>query len=122
MAVQKDHETATQKILTMARENEESKATIGDQYRIIEDNKDEMEKIRLEVTVIMTEKTSIKKECARVTGLYYKQQRDFKDQRELYNQLVEELAKLKKQNRGYRELIVDSDQKSNLLQQEIRTL
>ena len=46
----------------------------------------------------MTEKTSIKKECARVTGLYYKQQRDFKDQRELYNQLVEELAKQKKQN------------------------
>ena len=40
----------------------------------------------------------------------------------MYNQLVEELAKLKKQNRGYRELIVDSDQKSNLLQQEIRTL
>lgn len=35
-----------------------------------------MEKLRLEVTVIMAEKTMQKKELNRVTGLYTKLQRD----------------------------------------------
>lgn len=55
-----------------------------------------MEKLRLEVTVMMTEKNSIKKELSRVNGLYSKLQREFKDQRENFNNLVDELTALKK--------------------------
>ena len=50
-----------------------------EQYDIIEDNKDEMEKIRLEVTVVMTEKKSIGKELDRVNRLYTKLQMESKE-------------------------------------------
>ena len=49
-------ENATQRIMGMIKDHEKANETIEDQYRTIEDNKDEMEKLKLEVTVIMTEK------------------------------------------------------------------
>ena len=38
-----------------------------------------MEKLRLEVTVMMTEKGSLKRELQRIEKLYVKLQRDFKE-------------------------------------------
>ena len=51
-------QNATQKIMGMIKDHEKANETIEDQYRQIESNKDEMERLKLDVTVIMTEKAN----------------------------------------------------------------
>ena len=70
-----------------------------------------MEKLRLEVTVMVTEKGSLKRELARIESLYVKLQRDFREQRIHFDQLCDELAAVNKKNAGYRNLLVENDQK-----------
>ena len=60
------------KLNSMLNENNMLQDTLQDQYGKLEANKDEMEKVRLEVTVISAEKTMQKKELNRVNGLYTK--------------------------------------------------
>jgi hypothetical protein len=55
---------------------------------------------------MISEKTMLKRELKRVESLYSKLQREFKEQREIFNQLVDENASVRKQNSEYRGLIV----------------
>ena len=50
--------------------------TIEDQYRKLEVNTDEMEKLRLELTVLLTEKQMLRKELTRVEQLNVRLLRD----------------------------------------------
>ena len=55
-----------------------------------------MEKLNLEVTVVITEKMTLKKELDRVDNLYRKMKTEYKAQRLNYNLLVDEVSKLNK--------------------------
>jgi FAD synthase len=57
---------------------------------------DKMEKLNLEVTVVVTEKLSLKKEYNRVDQLYRQMQKDNKELRVNYNLLVDENSKVNK--------------------------
>ena len=81
-----------------------------------------MEKVKLEVTVIMTEKGQIKKELNRVNRQYAKLQQDNKEQISVKNALIDEVSILNKKCGEYRGLIVDQDHKVNMMQKEIRDL
>ena len=50
--------------------------TIEDQYRKLEVNNDEMEKLKLELTVLLTEKQMLRKELTRVEQLNVRLLRD----------------------------------------------
>lgn len=69
---EKDLERAAQKINDLINDSNTKGQKIQEQYEELKDNKDEMEKIRLEVTVVMTEKGGLKKELDRVNRLYTK--------------------------------------------------
>ena len=115
-----DH--AMSKLNRMMNDHDLLQDTIQDQYDTMEANKDEMEKIRLEVTVISAEKTMQKKELNRVNTLYTKLQRDNKENREAYNVMVDEVSKINITNSGYRALIVESDGKMAAFQKDVRSL
>ena len=51
-----------------------------------------MEKMKLELTVVMTEKAAQKKELDRFVSLYDKLQRDYNNQRIKYDLIVDELT------------------------------
>ena len=70
-----------------------------------------MEKLNLEVTVVVTEKMTLKKELDRVDNLYRKMKKEYKEQRVNYNLLVDEVSKLNKQNGEYRGLILENESK-----------
>ena len=70
-----------------------------------------MEKLNLEVTVVVTEKITLKKELDRVDTLYHQLKKEFKEQRVNYNLLVDEVSKVNKQNSEYRSLILDNESK-----------
>ena len=55
-----------------------------------------MEKLNLEVTVVITEKMTLKKELDRVDSLYNKLRKDFKEQRVQFDLLVDEVSKANK--------------------------
>ena len=55
---------------------------------------DKMEKLNLEVTVVVTEKMTLKKELDRVDNLYRKMKKEYKEQRVNYDLLVDEVSKL----------------------------
>ena len=55
-----------------------------------------MEKLNLEVTVVITEKMTLKKELDRVDQLYNKMRKDYKEQRVNYGLLVDEVSSLNK--------------------------
>ena len=61
-----------------------------------ESNADKMEKLNLEVTVVITEKMTLKKELDRVDQLYNKMRKDYKEQRVNYGLLVDEVSSLNK--------------------------
>lgn len=70
-----------------------------------------MEKLNLEVTVVVTEKITMKKELDRVNGLYNTLQKDFKEQRVNFDLVTDEVSKANKQNNLYRGLIVENEEK-----------
>jgi hypothetical protein len=51
-----------------------------------------MESLNLEVTVVITEKSTLKKELHRVQFLLNKLEKDFKEQKVNYNLLVDEVT------------------------------
>lgn len=70
-----------------------------------------MEKLNLEVQVVVTEKMAMKKELDRVDQMYNKIKKEFKEQRVNYNLIVDENSKLVKQNSEYRGLLLDNESK-----------
>ena len=111
---------ATARIMDMMKMEEQQQSTIDEQYRELDTRKSETEKMRLEITVMVTEKNSLKRELARVGNLYRKLQAEFREQREIYNALVDDAGKVRVQNSTYRGLIVENDQRMNETQMEIR--
>ena len=83
---------------------------------------EKMEKLSLEVTVVVTEKLTLKKELARVDALYSKVQKDFKEQRVNFDLLVDEVSTVNKQNAEYRGLILENEEKLGQIAQEIQDL
>ena len=92
----------------------DSQANAREIERLHEENEtkgDNMEKLNLEVQVVVTEKMAMKKELDRVDILYNKIKREFKEQRVSFNLMVDENSKLVKQNSEYRGLILDNEAK-----------
>ena len=81
-----------------------------------------MEKLNLEVTVVVTEKMSLKKEYHRIEQQYRAIQKDNKELRVNYNLSVDESSKINKQNNEYRNLIVDNENKVSEMGKEILDL
>ena len=78
-----------------------------------------MERLNLEVQVVVTEKMAMKKELDRVDNMYNKIKKEFKEQRVNYNLMVDENSKLVKQNSEYRGLLLDNESKLEEISQEI---
>ena len=100
----------------------ESQANAREIERLHEENEtkgDNMEKLNLEVQVVVTEKMAMKKELDRVDILYNKIKREFKEQRVSFNLMVDENSKLVKQNSEYRGLILDNESKLEEISQQI---
>ena len=77
----------------------ESQANAKEIERLNEENQqkgDNMEKLNLEVQVVVTEKMAMKKELDRVDNMYNKIKKEFKEQRVNYNLMVDENSKLVK--------------------------
>ena len=81
-----------------------------------------MEKLNLEVTVVVTEKLTLKKELDRVDGLYNSLKKEHKEQRVNYNLVVDEVSKANKQNNLYRGLIIDNEAKFSEFEKEVQQL
>ena len=111
---------ATSKLHSMMEDQQILNKTLNEQYDKIEMNKEEVEKLRLEITVIVADKTMIKRELGRVNGLYTKLQRDNKEQREQYNALVDEVSQINQQNSTYRALLIENEAMQAKYQNEIR--
>ena len=83
-----------------------------------QDKADEIEKLKLETTVVITEKFALQKELNRVDQLYNKMQKDFKAQRVQFGLMIDEISALNKQNSQYRDLILKNEENQNEIQQE----
>ena len=59
---------------------------------------EKLERLNLDVTVVVTEKMSIKKEYARIDQQYRALQKDQKELRVNYNLVIDESSRLNKQN------------------------
>ena len=91
-------------------------------YNKVDGQSDKMEKLNLEVTVVITEKMTLKKELDRVDLLYRTMKKEFKEQRVQYNLLVDEVSSLNKQNNMYRGLILENETKLAQIGKEIQDL
>ena len=60
------------------------------------DMKDQYEKLNVEITVLLTEKLTLKKELDRVDNDLRKMKKDFKEQRVNYDLLMDEVSKSNK--------------------------
>ena len=78
-----------------------------------------MEKLNLEVTVVITEKMTLKRELDRVDVLHRTLKKEYKEQRINYNLLVDEVSALNKQNNQYRGLILENEKKLSEVSKEI---
>ena len=74
-------------------------------------NLEKMEKLSLEVTVVVTEKLTLKKELNRVDAMYNKVQKNLKEQRINFDLLIDEVSTVNKQNAEYRGLIIENEDK-----------
>ena len=77
----------------------QSQANAKEIERLNDENEtkgDNMEKLNLEVQVVVTEKMAMKKELDRVDQMYNKIKKEFKEQRVTYNLMVDENSKLVK--------------------------
>lgn len=80
------------------------------------DKQEEVEKLKLECQVVITEKYTVKKELDRVDHLYNKMRKDHNQQRIEYDLIVDEVTKTNKQNSHYRQLILENDSKLQMVQ------
>ena len=69
--------------------------------------------MRLELTVVTTEKAAQKKELDRFVMLYDKLSRDYNNQRMKYDLIMDDLTKANKLNSDYRTLIMDNEAQLN---------
>ena len=104
----------------MLIESQANKDEINVQNSKIEEQGDQMEKLNLEVTVVVTEKITLKKELDRVDGLYNQLRKEHKEQRVNYNLIVDEVSKANKQNQLYRGLIIDNEAKFSEFEKEVQ--
>ena len=106
-------------ITSMVIESQANKNEIKTLKEDIEEKGDHMEKLNLEVTVVVTEKLTYKKELDRVNTQFENLRKDFKEQRVNYNLLIDEVSVINKQNSEYRQLILDNETKLDEIAQEI---
>jgi uncharacterized protein (DUF3084 family) len=85
------------------------------QYEEIDERKTELEKLRIECTVVVTEKNALKKELDRVDGLYIRLQKEFREQRVQFDLIVDEVGQVSKQNSSYRGLILSNEEKMSTI-------
>ena len=99
--------------------DQKNKATI-EKLNIENDNKtDNMEKLNIEITVVVAEKISLKKEYDSLTMEFRRLKLDYNEQRETYNVIVDEMGKLSSQNAEYRGLILENEKRVSMLGDEI---
>ena len=75
------------------------------------DMKEQEEKLNVEITVLVTEKLTLKKELDRLDNDHRKLKKDFKEQRVNTDLLMDEVSKSNKQNSEYRGLILENETK-----------
>lgn len=92
---------------------------IQNQYDELDDKQNEIEKLRLECTVVMTEKITLKRDLDRVDSLYIKLQKEFREQRVQFELLVDEISKINKANSEYRRLIQTNEEVLSNVHKEI---
>jgi len=80
----------------MVIESQANKNEIKTLKEDIEEKGDHMEKLNLEVTVVVTEKLTYKKELDRVNTQFENLRKDFKEQRVNYNLLIDEVSVINK--------------------------
>ena len=108
-----------QEIAKLVAIDQKNKATI-EKLNIENDNKtDNMEKLNIEITVVVAEKISLKKEYDSLTMDFRRLKLDYNEQRETYNVIVDEMGKLSSQNAEYRGLILDNEKRVSMLGDEI---
>lgn len=73
--------------------------------------KEQEEKLNVEITVLVTEKLTLKKELDRLDNDHRKLKKDFKEQRVNTDLLMDEVSKSNKQNSEYRGLILENETK-----------
>ena len=83
-------------ITSMVIESQANKNEIKTLKEDIEEKGDHMEKLNLEVTVVVTEKLTYKKELDRVNTQFENLRKDFKEQRVNYNLLIDEVSVINK--------------------------
>mmetsp|Transcript_28419 Transcript_28419/g.43023 ORF Transcript_28419/g.43023 Transcript_28419/m.43023 type:complete len:158 (-) Transcript_28419:454-927(-) len=81
---------------------------------------EKMAELNLEVSVVVTEKMTTKKEYERVEREYKKMHNDYKDYRTRYDELQDNHAKTNKLNSEFRGLILDNQSKLLQLGQDIQ--
>lgn len=118
-AAQTELDRKREELTKMAIESQANKAEIDKLYNENEAIVDKMEKLNLEVTVVVTEKLSLKKEYDRVEQAFRNLTKDQKELRVNYNLLVDENSNLTKQNSEYRGLILDNEGKLTAIDKEI---
>ena len=106
----------------MVVEAQANKEEIKNQNDVIEDKNDAMERLNLEVTVVVTERITLKKELDRMDHLYHQLKKEHKEQRVNYNLLVDEVSKVNKKNQEYRSLIITNENQMDELGKDILEL
>lgn len=103
----------------MAIEAQANKDEIKELNETIENKNDAMERLNLEVTVVVTERITLKKELDRMDKMYNSLKKEHKEQRINYNLLVDEVSAVNKKNQEYRSLILNIETKVEDLGREI---
>ena len=70
------------------------------------EKQEEVEKLKLECQVVLTEKYAVKKELSRMDHLYSKGKKDLKENNIKFNLIADEVSVINKQNSDYRQTIL----------------
>ena len=98
-------------VVKLDTDNRKKKEHI-DKLQAANDNaQDRIEKINLELTIVTSEKMVMKKELDALTIDHRRLQREFKEQRNAFDNLTDECNGLRKQNGEYRGLILENEKK-----------
>ena len=106
----------------MVIEAQANATEIEKQQGEIQNQADKMEKLNLEVTVVVTEKMTLKKQLDANEIELRKMRKNYKEARQNYDLLVDENTKVSKQNSEYRGLILNNEKKLHMIGQEIQDL
>ena len=120
-----DQRLLAQKREEMAKMIIESQANSKEIEQLYEEQKssaEQYEKLNVEITVLVTEKLTLKKERDKLENDLRKLRNEYKQQRVNYDLLMDEVSKTNKQNAEYRTLILDNEKKLGEVGQEISEL